>query len=214
MRILKVEKVKFKKDTFKISFEDSKKNLTVSAGSVAKFDLKTEIDISKDVYKKILFYDKSRNGISEALELVSKRSYSVQNLQKKLIKRGYGIKNSVEVVERLKELNYLNDEEHAKNYVTYLSEKGKGEFLIKSELEKQGIEKSLISNAIEVVKANRGTSKQIIKILKTKFKNLDEKNKNEVGKAFSFFMRRGFSSEDIDKAFRLCLQCCDYVDRL
>lgn len=97
MRISKVEKVKFKKDMFKISFEDSKKNLTVSADSVVKFDLKTEIDISKYVYKKILFYDKSRNGISEALKLVSKRSYSVQNLQKNLIKRGYGIKNSVEM---------------------------------------------------------------------------------------------------------------------
>ncbi|GMO10884.1 MAG: hypothetical protein Nk1A_9250 [Endomicrobiia bacterium] len=214
MKISKVEKIKFKKDIFKISFEDSKKSLTVSVDSVVKFALRTGVDISKDVYKEILFYDKSRNGISEALMLVSKRSYSVKNLQKKLIKRGYGIKNSVEVVERLKELNCLNDEEHTRNYVAYLSEKGKGEFLIKAELEKQGIERSLISNALEVVKANGETPKQIVKILKIKFKNFDGKDKDELGKVVSFFIRRGFSSGDIAKAFKLCSQCCDCVDRL
>ncbi|MDR1401209.1 MAG: recombination regulator RecX [Endomicrobium sp.] len=204
MKISKVEKVKFRKGMFKISFENSKKSLAISADSIVKFTLKIGVDISEDVCKRILFYDKSKSGIFKALSLVSKRSYSVKNLQNKLIQRGYGLKNSVGVVERLKELNYLNDEEYAKNYAVYLSGIGKGEFLIRAELEKQGIERSLINSALGVVKASVETSDKIAEILKAKFKNFDKKNKIEVRKATSFFLRRGFSFEDIAKAFKLC----------
>jgi regulatory protein len=214
VEISKVEKVKFKKAMFKISFKNSRKSLIISADSVVKFFLKSGVDIPKAVYKEILFCDRLKSGISEALSLLSKRSYSVKSLQKRLVQRGYEIKSATEIIERLKELNYLNDKEYAKNCVAYLSKKGKGEFLIRVELERQGIEKDLINSVLEIIKTNEETSEQIVKMLKTKFKNFDGKNKNEVRKATSFFLRRGFSCEDIAKAFRICSQCCDYVDTL
>ena len=39
-------------------------------------------------------------------------------------------------------------------------------------------------------------------MMKKKFPKFDDKDKNEVRKIAMFFQRRGFSSEDIAKAFR------------
>jgi regulatory protein len=202
MKIKKIEKIKFKKNMFKVFFEDGK-NLAVSAGSIVKFGIKTGCNISKNEFKGLVSYDKSTAAISYALALVSKRSYSSQNLQTKLLQKGCEPENAAKATKELEELSYINDEKFAKVYGAYLSQKGKGEFAIKAKLEKQGIEKSLINDVLETIKIDIEPYEQIIKILKTKFKKFSGKDKNEIRKATSFFLRRGFSYQDIAKAFRL-----------
>lgn len=90
----------------------------------------------------------------------------------------------------------------AKTYADYLSQKGKGEFAIRAELEKQGIEKILINETLEVIKTDIEPHEQIINILKIKFEKFSGKDENETRRIASFFLRRGFSYQDIAKAFR------------
>jgi regulatory protein len=201
MKIEKIEKIKFKKNMFKLFF-DTGEHILVFADTIVKFGLKSESEISDSEYKELVSYDKSNSIMSYALALVSKRSYSSKRLQEKLIQKGYEHTNVVKAVKRLEELNYINDEKFSKNYAAYLSQKGKGGFAIKFELEKQGIDKDLIKNALELVKIESEPYEQIIKLLKAKFKSFDDKNKNEIRRTSAFFLRRGFSSEDIAKAFR------------
>ncbi|MDR3256532.1 MAG: recombination regulator RecX [Endomicrobium sp.] len=201
MKITKIEKIKFKKNMFKVFFE-SGENFIVFADNIVKFGLKTGLTISENDYKKIISYNQLNEVISAALILVSKRSYSAKNLQVKLIQKGYDHESAVRAVKRLEELNYINDEKFSKNYAAYLSQKGKGEFAIKAEFEKQGIEKSLIINALESIKTDVEPYEQIIKILQTKFKKFSGKDRGEIRRIASFFLRRGFSSESISRAFR------------
>jgi regulatory protein len=125
-------------------------------------------------------------------------------LQAKLLQKGCEPENAAKAVKKLEEFNYVNDEKFAKFYAVHLSQKGKGEFAIKAELEKQGIEKSLINDVLETIKTDIESYEQIIKILKTKFKKFSGKDKNEIRRTASFFLRRGFSYQDITKALRLC----------
>ncbi|BAV59015.1 regulatory protein RecX [Endomicrobiia bacterium] len=203
MNIEKIEKIKSKKDMFKVFLENGK-SLAVFADSIVKFGIKTGCDISENEFKEFAYYDKSVGAVSYALALVSKRSYSSKNLQVKLIQKGCEPETAAKAVKKLEELNYVNDKKFAKVYAAYLSQKGEGEFVIKAELEKQGIEKSLINDILETIKADIEPYEQIIKILKTKFKKFSGKDKNEIRRTASFFLRRGFSSQDIVKAFRLC----------
>jgi regulatory protein len=203
MKVEKIEKIKFKKGMFKVFFENGK-NLTVFADSIVKFGIKTECDISENGFKEIVSYDKSNGAVSYALALVSKRSYSSKNLQAKLLQKGCDPENAAKAVKKMEGLNYINDEKFAKVYAVYLSQKGKGEFAVKAELKKQGIEKSLINDVVKTIKTDVEPYEQIIKILKIKFKKFSGKDKNEIRKTASFFLRRGFSCQDIAKALRLC----------
>jgi regulatory protein len=201
MKIVKIEKIKFKKNMFKLFFDNSE-NLMVFADTIVKFCLRTEIEISESEYEDIVSYNKLNSVMSAALVLISKRSYSSKTLYERLIQKGYESLNAAKAVKRLEELNYVNDEKFSKGYATYLSQKVKGEFVIKAELEKQGISKDSVQNALESIRMELEPYEQIIKILKTKFKKFNSKDKNEVRRAVAFFLRRGFPSEDIAKAFR------------
>jgi regulatory protein len=201
MRIIKIDKVKFKKNTFKIYFENND-TIIVLADSIAKFDLKVGKDLADKEYKKVMSYDKSNRIMSDALGSVALRSYSSRGLQKKLLQKGYDKDMALNAVNRLEELNYINDDKFSKNYAVYLSQKGKGEFAIKAELEKHGVDKTLIMEALDEVKSQEEPYEHIVKIMRSKFKNFKSKNKSEARRALAFFLRRGFSSENIAKAFR------------
>ncbi|MDR3274733.1 MAG: recombination regulator RecX [Endomicrobium sp.] len=205
MKITKIERIQFKKNIFRIFFEDSE-NLILSADTIVKFGLKIGLNISQDIYKEVISHNTLNRVVCDTLILLSKRSYSVKNLQTKLIQRGYESQKVDEAVKRLEELNYINDEKFAKTYAVYLSEKGKGEFAIKAELEKQGVERNLIKDVMAKIKTDIDPYEQIAKLLKVKFKNFNGENKNEARRALSFFLRRGFSYESIVKVFRACIK--------
>jgi regulatory protein len=201
MRIIKIDKLKFKKNTFKICFENND-TMIVLADSIVKLGLKVGKDLADKEYKEFMSYDKYNRIMSDALAAVALRSYSSRGLQEKLLQKGYDKDMALNVVNRLEELNYINDDKFSKNYAVYLSQKGKGEFAIKAELEKHGIDKVLIMEALDEVKSQEEPYEQIVKIMLSKFKNFKWKDKSEVRRAAAFFLRRGFSSENIAKAFR------------
>jgi SOS response regulatory protein OraA/RecX len=61
----------------------------------------------------------------------------------------------------------------------------------------------MINNAIKNIKVGDIIVKQIVAVLKLKFKNLELKDKNSINKMFLFFLRRGFSYDDISMAFKI-----------
>lgn len=201
MTIEKINKIKNRKNLFKVVFSNDE-SIILSADTIVKFGLTESLKLTENEYKKIIQDDKSSRIIADALSLVAKRSYSAKSLFNKLIEKGYEAENAKKAVERLKELNYINDEKFAATYAKYLVNRGKGEFAIKAELEKHSIDKDLIKKTTNLLKNEQEPHKHIIQIIKNKFKKVDLKDKNEVRRVASFFLRRGFSSENVAKAFR------------
>lgn len=201
MIIEKIEKVKGRKNIFKV-FSDKGGNMLLCADSIVKFAIKAGMSLSVKELEDILSFDMAGRVVSDALALAAKRSYSRENLYKKLILKGYDAENANAAVERLKELNYINDEKYAREYALYLISRGKGEYALRAGLEKAGISKDLIKNVLESVKSAGEPYEQIIKIMRKKFGDFDPENKNEIRKIAAFFLRRGFPLQEIGKAFR------------
>ncbi|MDR1418077.1 MAG: RecX family transcriptional regulator [Endomicrobium sp.] len=199
--INKIEKLQFKKNTFKLYFENGN-SLMVFADTIVKFALKPNIIISEKGYDELISYDMSKRVMLDALNLISKKAYSEKFLREKLIRKDYNADIVDKTLVRLKELNYLNDNNYAKNYALYLCKKGKGPFLIKAGLEKQEFDKDLIKEALSYIKEENEPFEVISRILKNKFKNFNNKDRNETKKVISFFLRRGFAFEDISKVIK------------
>ncbi len=201
MKIIKFDKIKTRKELFKVFF-DNGESVILTAETITNFRLRTNAELTSADYEKILTFDKSKKAVADALSLASKRSYSAKSLYDKLILKGYEPNDVKNAVNRLKELNYINDERYAKAYAEYLSGNGKGGLAIKAGLEKHNLPKTLINEVLESIKSEKDSYEQIIDLMKKKFKKFDSDDKSEVRRAAAFFLRRGFSSEDIAKAFR------------
>ncbi|MDR2427084.1 MAG: recombination regulator RecX [Endomicrobium sp.] len=201
MLIKKIERVKGRKNIFKI-FSENEKSFLLSADAIVKFELKEGKILTEVEFKEILSFDKSGSVIADALLLVGKHPYGSKSLYDKLIIKGHDPRNAQAAVDRLKKLNYLNDAKFAADYVQYLKNKGKGEFVLRHELERHLADKNIIDNILKTLREAEEPHERIIGIIRKNFKKLDFKDKNEVRKAAAFFLRRGFSSENIAKALR------------
>jgi regulatory protein len=201
MRVKSITKVKSKKNIFNVSFVGAE-DARLCADTIARFLIKNDLEISDNEYKEIISYDRAALISAEAFNLIAKRSLSAKSLSDKLALKNYD-KNEIEnIVEKMKNLGYINDEKFALDYAEYLNKKAKGSVFIEAELKKHQIDKEIISKILQELKNNIPPYRQIAEILKTKYKNADFRDKKNLVKAALFFERRGFEKDDIDKAFR------------
>lgn len=145
--------------------------------------------------------------LKKALDLLSRRSYTVLKLKEKLLKlelptatkeqQNEAIKK---VLTRLKELKYLDDTAYAKTFIENRIEfRPKGAFMLKRELRKKGIHPDLAERVIEQSDIDEiaNAKKALQKKLKT-FQN-DQPHKQRE-KAMRFLASRGFNLDAIYKA--------------
>lgn len=112
-----------------------------------------------------------------------------------------------EVMERLKDLNYLNDLDYAKNFATDRAKfRPRGKMLIRKELMSKGIGKEDLNQAF-VGEEGEGFDElagalELIRRKERLWQDLDPKKKKE--KAFRFLSSKGFGIDTIYKALRSC----------
>ena len=189
------------KNYFKIFF-DNETAILIDADTIVSFGLKKDLKINDDTFDKILKHNNSNRITSYAFYLISHKYYSKKSLSDKLLSRGFEKTDIDKVLMRFVELNYINDELFAKNLAEYLQSKGKGPFYIKNELKQHDIDNEIISRVLNDAQEGQEPYLKIIDIIRKKYPKFNSDDKNEVRKVAMFFQRRGFSSEDIAKAFR------------
>lgn len=197
MKILNIKKYPRFKNHFKITFDDDK-SIIVEADTIVKFNLKKDLVIDDEQFKQIERFSNSNKIMSYAFFLISKKMFSKKSLEDKLIFKGFAKEDVDRVILRFTELNYLNDEVFAQNLISYLQKKCKGRYYIENELKQHNID-------VKIFKQISGDTSQyteIIAIMKKRYPKFNNKDMGETKKIASFFLRRGFSSEDIAKAFR------------
>lgn len=200
-KILEIKKYPRFKDNFKIVF-DNDISIIIDAETIVKFALKQDLFISDKDFDNILKHSSANRIMSYSLYLVSQRSYSRKSLADKLTTKGFLQEDIDRVITRLIELNYLNDEVYAKSLAEYLKNKSKGTYYIKNELKYHNIDDTLISQILSDIFKDIQPYLQIIDLIKKKYPKFDGKDASETKKIAYFFLRRGFLSEDIAKAFR------------
>jgi regulatory protein len=107
------------------------------------------------------------------------------------------------VINKLKSLNFINDEKYATEYIKYNLEKGKGIIYIKNQLIKKGIKKEIIADSIDKLKPTADSEYESAKLLfNKKIKQYENLPVNKIYNRISGYLaRRGFSLETINKLF-------------
>jgi regulatory protein len=135
-----------------------------------------------------------------ALKLITRKRYTQKELETKLRGKKTGTKKDRDkVINRLKELNYINDKEFAKDYIqTRLIINPKGENLLKLELRLKGIDRQIIDNAITNAKIDETkVALDVIERKKNSIKRVEGQKRKE--KILRLLSSRGFKLETIYK---------------
>lgn len=134
------------------------------------------------------------HALEYALGILSKRKYTEKEIRKKLEKRAS--ENEIgQVIDRLKELQYLNDRDFAEAYLRYRSSNSpRGKWLLTREMKKKGLGKKDIEDALKDY-----DDREALKTLaKKQWEKLKEKPPFErKQKMFRFLTSRGFNMSDV-----------------
>ena len=82
--------------------------------------------------------------LEKAIQILTPREHSAHELRIKLIKRNFEREKIEAIIAYLIELDYLSDERYAEAYVLERIRKGDGPLKIRSNLQKRGVDLSLI----------------------------------------------------------------------
>ncbi len=143
----------------------------------------------------------SRRAFNSALNSLDYRDHSEKEIRAKLLRK-HNADYVDEAVEKLIELDLVNDERYAENYARELFERKKfGKMRIKSELRAKGISADIANAAVEELfeEEEPDNVQRIVDIIGKRYYN---RMNDEVGrkKVFSALQRMGYSFSDIREA--------------
>lgn len=144
-----------------------------------------------------------------ALYLIEFKDRTEKELRDKFKEKGYDENDIEDEIEFLKNYGYINDKRYAEHFThDAINIKKWGKMRIRTELLRKGVGRETIDNTIE--DAFFGVEDDLVlNQMQTRFKNSDFSNIKERTRIFNFFMRRGFSSDEIRGAMN---KMCSFVD--
>ncbi len=178
-----------------IIYLSNKEKLEVSHDTVAQFYLYKDKALTYDILNKIKSYDASLKYFNVALNIISKSLISENALIDKLIKKGCPKDIAINIKNRLKQHDLINDLGFIYDYLEYGKEKLYGEYKIKSMLLNKGIKKEDINKIKFSNKDEIDKIKQFIKLTLPKYEKVDYDTKKE--KIYNALKSRGFSNDNI-----------------
>lgn len=175
----------------------------ISADTLLKFNIQTGTVLSGTLYDQIVHEEEIQKIKSYLLNLLSRRDHSAGELMLKAGKKGFDKSLTEQIIDDLKNSNYLNDQKFAEMYAWEKSRLNKwGPHKIKSELYKKEIKTAYIESAIK--KLNESLDqRQICVDLISKRKNSFLREKDlfkRKQKIFAYLSRKGFSTHTIKSA--------------
>lgn len=140
-----------------------------------------------------------------ALKLIAFRDRTQKELHDRLIEKGYDENTVEDEIAFLKDYGYINDQKYAQHFIhDAVSLKKWGKIRIRAELSKRGVSREISDNLLEDAFCE-GSTDILVQQLENRFKNSDLSNMKERTRIFNYFLRRGFSAEEIKGAMnRVC----------
>jgi len=128
-----------------------------------------------------------------ALRILGNRSFSEQEMHKRLIGKGESEDNAAETVRWLVELGYINDSDYATLIVRHYIAKGYGEARIRDELYKRGIPRDLWEEKLSEIDDTE-VNDAALEFLSKKLRGSNDKD--DLRRASDALVRRGYSYDD------------------
>nr|CRH07664.1 Regulatory protein recX. Regular protein for recA [Candidatus Magnetococcus massalia] len=137
-----------------------------------------------------------------ALRWLGRREYGETELRRRLMQQEGATPDLVDqVIHRLLELNYLNDQRFAELVVRERIRRGQGPVRIRHELRQKGVPNSLIEQALQSQQSEADDLvTQAQKALNKRYGDAPAEDWKARKKRYDFLMRRGFDGETVRKA--------------
>ncbi|CAM2888004.1 RecX family transcriptional regulator [Paenibacillus sediminis] len=197
--ITSVEHAKKAKNRYLIWFGDL--SLSVHEDVMIKYRMLKGSTFNKQELGEIIIADEKQRAYVQAILYLGRKPRTRQEVAIRL--REKEIEEGVidEIINRLEQEGLLNDAIYARQWAQQrVSSQRKGKVWVRHELRQKGINKSLISEALEQISEEEELASAITigrkKWKQTKGERLDRRRKTA-----AYLMRRGFSSELVRRAF-------------
>lgn len=155
--------------------------------------LKVGMQTEADKLKELSEISDIEAAFNKAVKLISKVLKTEHELKNYLIEKGYLLETVNKVIEKLKEYNYINDEEYALAYINEKKQQS-GKKKLYYELKQKGISDKILDKAINSI-TKKDEEEVIIKLANKyiKGKVLDIKIKKNLA---NYLYSRGFEWDD------------------
>jgi regulatory protein len=143
-------------------------------------------------------------AMSRALHSLAFRARSAHELRERLARAGYAGQTVSEVLDRLGELGYLDDEEFARNAAREKARKRYGPRRIYGELRQAGVDEEVAQEVVEEEFAGRSELEEARAAVRRRY-NTGERSVAQARRVHGFLMRRGYSagvSAEIARSYR------------
>lgn len=150
----------------------------------------------------------AHSAFDTAIHYITFKDRTVKEIQDKLREKGYSSHDIENAVEKLCYYGYLNDENYALAYIRSNANK-KGMKRINMELLRKGIDHSVIMDASENMDVDEVFTIQ--QMIDRRYGDIDFHNEKEKRRIFNFFIRRGFSYENICKAMENSRKMMNFI---
>lgn len=204
LEITKVERQKKSDHRYIIHF--GAYNMTVHEDVMIKYRMITGNSFIKADLEEIVVADERQRAYVEGLRYLERKPRTALEMTRRLRQKEIGETIIAEVVERLRQERFIDDPLYAKQWAEQrITNQRKGKMWIRQELREKGIDKNLISEALE----NISPEQELESALQTGRKkwNLirgDATDKRR--KTGAFLMRRGFSGDMVRQVINTLLQ--------
>lgn len=138
----------------------------------------------------------------KAMDLLLCRDRTKEELRKKLKENFFHSQFIEEAISYVESYGYINDRRYVENYcICYQGKKSKKQ--IEYDLKKKGVSTSILKEYMEQEEWNEVDI--LIPLVQKRCFGKDLQDEKERQKQYAYFLRRGFSYENIKKAFTLYL---------
>jgi regulatory protein len=210
MLITKILKSRRERNKYEI-FIDDKPGLRVSESTLARSGLYTGKALDEHAIEKIVNADASERAHAVAVNFISYRPRSSKEIHDKLVRKGFTRELAIEVIDRLKELDLLDDLQFARMFVRdKLRGKPMGRAMLRRKLLEKGIAftmtervlKEYVSDENEQDAAHTLAARKM-RTSRARFSALDPSAKQK--KLVEYLLSRGFSQDIASRAARSVL---------
>ncbi len=143
--------------------------------------------------------------MGRAINLLSYKPRSVAEMRKRLLEKDWADQATVDqVIARLEELGYLNDEQFAAGYAaSRLTLKPLGRARLRRDLQRKQLSSQTVENALDEAYTTRGEDELIETAIDKRTRSKGRPaTREETKKLFDYLIRRGFSYDLVIRKIR------------
>ena len=198
-KITKITQQKKLRERFNL-FIDGKFELGVDGSLILKYDIKVGDEYTAELKHDLENDDRVEMAYTGLLNFIAFRERCEYEVHQWLYKKQC-IDLEDDLVERLKERNYLNDERFARLFIKdRVKIKGWGPIRLRHELNQKRIAKHIIEAGIELIREDFSFSELASEQAQRKLKHVVKPTYKDKKRIWSFLQRRGFEPSSINSA--------------